>query len=96
VGDDIRWGQPYTLRVIFDGMHYVVYLNGKMVLYRALTDIYPEATRLKVQQVGLAVNWEHGNDTGSLFRHFKAQRQSVFGQDIYHLRVQKVVAKTAS
>jgi hypothetical protein len=43
------------------------------VLYRALTDIYPEAARLELRRVGLVVNWEWGDDTGSLLRAFVAR-----------------------
>jgi hypothetical protein len=65
---------PYRLRAQFDGRHYLVSVNGEPVLYRALTDVYPAAARLAVRRVGLAVNWEWGNDTGSRFRGFRAGR----------------------
>jgi hypothetical protein len=73
VGKKIDWGVPYRLRVVFDGMHLVAYVDDEPVLYRALTDIYPDRKRMRVQRVGLAVNWEWGNDTGSSFRDFVAK-----------------------
>jgi hypothetical protein len=72
VGRRIEWGRPYRLRTVFDGMHYQVYLDDQPVLYRALTDVYPTTLPLAVRHVGLAANWEWGNDTGSLFRRFEA------------------------
>jgi hypothetical protein len=74
VGDRITWGVAYRLRAQFDGRHYLVSVNDEPVLYRALTDVYPSAGRLAIRRVGLAVNWEWGNDTGSRFRDFKARR----------------------
>ncbi len=70
VGKRIYWGKPYNLRVVFDGMNYQAYLNGEAVLYRALSDIYPAASRLKINRVGIVANWEFGDDTGSEFRNF--------------------------
>jgi hypothetical protein len=74
VGDRITWGVPYRLRAQCDGRHYLVWLNDEPVLYRALTDVYADAPHLAVRRVGLAVNWEWGNDTGSRFRYFKARK----------------------
>jgi hypothetical protein len=73
VGERIRWGIEHTLRIAFDGMHLLVLLDGEPVLYRALTDIYADATRLDIRRVGLIANWEWGNDTGSEFRRFCAR-----------------------
>ena len=73
VGREIDWGKPYNLRADFDGATFVVYLNQKPVLYRALSDIYPKQQPLKIRRVGLAVNWEWGDDTGSLFENFVAR-----------------------
>jgi hypothetical protein len=73
VGERVYWGRPFRLRVTFDGMTYLAYVEGEPVLYRALTDIYPEAARLELRRVGLVVNWEWGDDTGSLLRAFVAR-----------------------
>jgi hypothetical protein len=73
VGWRVRWGVPYRLRVVCDGMHYLVSVDGEPVLYRALSDVYPKTARLQIQRVGLVANWEWGNDTGSLFHDFVAR-----------------------
>ena len=70
IGKAIAFGQPYTLRVAFDGNDYVVLVNEQTVLYRALTDIYPWTNSLKIERVGIVANWEWGNDTGSGFSNF--------------------------
>lgn len=67
VGARIRWGRPYTLRVRFDGMTYVVSVDDDVVLYRRLDDIYPAVARFQLREVGLVTNWEWGVDTGSRF-----------------------------
>lgn len=76
VGRRVTWGQPYRLRVAFDGMQFVAYVDDSPVLYRALTDIDPTAQPLKINAVGIVANWEWGNDTGSVFRDFIARSAS--------------------
>jgi len=73
VGSRIYWGIPYTFRVVFDGMNYLTYINDEPVLYRALTDVYPNTKRLVINRVGIVANWEWGNDTGSKFNNFIAK-----------------------
>jgi hypothetical protein len=73
VGTRIHWGVPYHFRVIFDGERFIAYVNGEPVLYRALSDIYPDWRKLDINAVGLVANWEWGSDTGSKFKHFKAR-----------------------
>jgi hypothetical protein len=73
VGGRLHWGAPYQLRVCFDGNHYMVYLNGEPVLYRALTDVFPRSRPLAINRVGIVANWEYGDDTGSVFRSFEAR-----------------------
>ncbi len=73
VGSRIFWGTPYRLRVAFDGMTYTAYVNDEPVLYRSLSDVYPDAARLVINRVGIAANWEWGTDTGSEFRSFTAR-----------------------
>ena len=70
IGDAIAFRQSYTLGVVFDGNNYTVRVDDRTVLYRALTDIYPWATSLKINRVGIVANWEWGNDTGSGFSDF--------------------------
>jgi hypothetical protein len=69
----ITFGQPYTLRIIFDGNNYCACVNGQTVLYRALTDVYPDLQPLKINRLGIVANWEWGNDTGSAFSNFVAK-----------------------
>jgi hypothetical protein len=74
VWNDVDWGKPFRLRIAFDGERFAVYLDGRPILQRALTDIYPDDPPLRIARVGLAVNWEWGEDTGSRFQDFKARR----------------------
>jgi hypothetical protein len=73
VWKDVDWGRPFRMRIAFDGEHFAVYLNGSPIMQRALTDLYPSDPPLRVTRVGLAVNWEWGEDTGSHFHDFKAR-----------------------
>lgn len=70
IGKAIAFGEPYTLRVVFDGDRYTVRVNQQTVLYRALTDVYPWVDALKINRLGIVANWEWGNDTGSGFSDF--------------------------
>ena len=74
IGRAIAFGQPYTLRVVFDGNNYTVRVNEQTVLYRALTDVYPWATALKINRLGIVANWEWGDDTGSGFSDFVVRK----------------------
>lgn len=76
VGRRVQWGVPYRLRVAFDGNHYIIYVNDEPVLVRSITDVYPQFDRLTIRRVGLAANWEWGNDTGSLFKQFVARQRT--------------------
>jgi hypothetical protein len=76
VGDVLRHGRPAELRVACDGMRFMAWLDGRPVLYRALTDVYRDAPPLRIDRVGLGVNWEWGVDTGSRFTSFTARRRS--------------------
>jgi hypothetical protein len=73
VGRRIHWGVPYEFRVVFDGSRFLAYVDGEPVLYRALSDIYPDWQRMDIRSVGMVANWEWGNDTGSLFERFVAR-----------------------
>ncbi|CDN12642.1 hypothetical nucleotide-binding protein [Richelia intracellularis] len=73
VGSGVKWGVTHNLRMSFDGMNYVVYVNNEPVLYRALTDVYLDATKLTISRVGIVANWEWGNDTGSTLKNFVAR-----------------------
>jgi hypothetical protein len=54
--------------MVLDDRHYMIFLDGEPVLYRALTDVYPDFGRFSIHRVGLLANWEWGTDTGSSFR----------------------------
>jgi hypothetical protein len=71
--DKIDWHKPFRLRIPFDGEHFIVYIDDEPVMQRALTDLYPKDPPLRIKRVGLAVNWEWGNDTGSKFEAFSAR-----------------------
>ncbi|WP_413160609.1 nucleotide-binding protein [Capilliphycus salinus ALCB114379] len=75
VGDRIRWGVTHNLRVIFDGMNYRAFIDDEPVLYRALTDIYPNLKQpLLIRRIGLVVNSEWGgDDMGTIFKNFMAR-----------------------
>lgn len=70
VGRRVYWGVPLMFRTVFDGMRYIAFVDEEPVLYRALTDVYPNSKQFLINRVGLIANWEWGNDTGSVFRNF--------------------------
>ncbi len=71
----VTWGERNTLRVVFDGKQFLAFLDGRPSLYRALTDVYPDASPLEIRRVGLIVNWEWGDDTGTKFHRFGGRRR---------------------
>jgi hypothetical protein len=73
VGRRVSWGRPFTMRLASDGRQVMVWVDGEPVLYRRLRDIYPTAAPLALCRVGLAANWEWGDDTGTEFRRFVAR-----------------------
>lgn len=80
VGDKITWGKPFRLRISFDGNHFFVLLDDEPILQRCLKDLYPEDAPMRIRRVGMAVNWEWGNDTGSSFDSFIARSASPVGE----------------
>jgi hypothetical protein len=72
VGRTVNWGVPVTARVIMDGVNMAVLLNGQAVLYRSLTDIFPDTHSFAIHRVGIVVNWEWGDDTGTVINNFVA------------------------
>lgn len=73
VGARVRHGAPSRLRLVTDGAHVVAALDGRTVLARRLSDLRADAERIRVRAVGLASNWEWGDDTGSAFGDFVAR-----------------------
>lgn len=74
VGRRVTWGQEVSLRLAFDGSALMARLDGTPVLYRRVQDIYPESPRVAINRVGVAANWEWGDDTGTAFHTFVARR----------------------
>jgi len=71
--DLVDWGKPFRLRIAFDGNRFIIFIDDEPVLQRALTDLYPDDPPMTIMRVGLAVNWEWGDDTGSVFEAFTAR-----------------------
>jgi hypothetical protein len=69
----VTWGVAFSLRVQFDGDRFLASVNGEPMLYRSLTDVYPGFPPLSINRVGLLVNWEFGDDTGTTFNRFVAR-----------------------
>ncbi len=72
----VEWGRRCTLRCTFDGARFLAYSNGEPSLVRALTDVYPDAAPLRIEEVGIIVNREWGDDTGSLLHRFTAGQRA--------------------
>ncbi len=62
---------------MFDGMNLLTLIDDEPVLYRQLTDIYVDQERLNINRVGLVVNWEWGDDTGTVFDRFEARKDVI-------------------
>jgi LmbE family N-acetylglucosaminyl deacetylase len=75
VGRRIRWGHTITVRACFDGTHLLAWLDGEPVLWRRLHDVRPAQRPLRINHVGLAANWEWGDDTGTTFHRLTARRR---------------------
>jgi hypothetical protein len=74
ISNRIHWGIPYKLRTIFDGTEWLVFLNGEAIIFRSLTDVYPDRKNFIINRVGIVANWEFGDDTGSEFISFIAKK----------------------
>jgi hypothetical protein len=73
IGSRVDWGVPFDFRVVSDGRRFLTFINDEPVLYRALSDVYPDWNYISINRVGLVANWEWGTDTGSLFQNFIAK-----------------------
>lgn len=73
VGKKIYWGATHRLRVVSDGHHVMIFIDDEPVLYRSITDLYPDRGPLRINAVGLAANWEWGDDTGTTFANFTSR-----------------------
>lgn len=70
VGTKIYWGRTHRLRVASDGEHVLVWIDDEPVLYRRVSDLYPQRSPMLISRVGIAANWEWGDDTGTAFGDF--------------------------
>ena len=77
VGRKIYYGRTHRLRIVFDGMNLLTLIDDEPVLYRQLSDIYVDRERLHVNRVGMVVNWEWGDDTGTKFDRFEAKKDGI-------------------
>ena len=68
----VEWGRRCTLWATFDGERFLSGIDGEPCLVRALSDVYPGAPRLRIERVGIIVNEEWGNDTGTVLHRFSA------------------------
>lgn len=68
----VDFGKRCVLRASFDGHRFLSWSNGEPALVRALTDVYPSAAPLRIERVGIIVNEEWGNDTGTVIHRFTA------------------------
>lgn len=74
IGQRISWGVPHVFNVVFDGINYLTSIDGEPVLYRALTDVYPQIQPLSIHRIGVVANWEWGgDDMGTIFKNFQAR-----------------------
>ncbi len=80
VGRQVTWGRRITLRLISDGDHVTVLLDGAAVLQRRLSDVHPGVAPLRITRVGIVANQEWGDDTGTTFFDFTA-RHTATGAD---------------
>lgn len=73
VGRAVAWGSRSCLRLACDGARWTAWVDQQPVLQRALTDLHPHAAPLTIRAVGLAVNREYGDDTGTVIHAFRAR-----------------------
>ena len=69
----VRFGERCTLRLVSDGRRFLAYFGDEPSLHRAFTDVYPDAPPLEIRRVGIVVNREWGDDTGTVFHRFIAR-----------------------
>lgn len=75
VGSRVFWGRPMRLRLACTGGLFAVSVGDEPVIVRRFTDVYPDCADLRIRRVGIATNWEWGEDTGSVFSKFTARRR---------------------
>lgn len=73
----VEWGRRCTLWATFDGERLLAGVDDEPCLVRALRDVYPTTPALRIVRVGIIVNEEWGNDTGTVLHRFSAAGRSV-------------------
>jgi hypothetical protein len=68
----VTWGRRCTLSATFDGERFLAGIDSEPCLVRALADVYPGTPPLRIERVGIVVNEEWGNDTGTVLHRFSA------------------------
>jgi hypothetical protein len=69
----VHFGQRCSLRLISDGHRFLSYLGPRPSLHRSFTDVYPDAPPLEINRVGIVINREWGDDTGTVLHRFTAR-----------------------
>lgn len=72
----VEFGKRCQVGATFDGHRFESTVNGEPALTRALTDVYPATPDLVINRVGIIVNREWGDDTGTLLHRFTAGRRA--------------------
>lgn len=72
----VEFGKRCQVGAAFDGNRFESTVNGEPALTRALTDVYPNTPDLTINRVGIIVNREWGDDTGTVLHSFTAGRRS--------------------
>lgn len=70
----VRFGEACSLRLVSDGHRFLSYLGDRPSLHRSFTDVYPDAPPLAINRVGIVINREWGDDTGTVLHRFTARR----------------------
>lgn len=73
----LSFGTPCRLSVACTSSRFLASLNGEPSLHRKFTDVYPDAPPLQIRRVGIVVNREWGDDTGTRFDRFVARASPV-------------------
>ncbi len=72
VGTNAAYGSTVALTATYDNGQLLMTLNDEPVLYRRVSDVYADVQGITLRKVGIVVNWEWGDDTGSGLADFEA------------------------
>lgn len=73
VGHAVAHGVEHELRLVVDGIHIGIWVDDEPVMYRRITDLRAGRSPMRINRVGVASNWEWGDDTGTRFSSFEAR-----------------------